>query len=261
MTAPDEFDAAAFDLAEYTRTAAGTHRTALALEDYDAAPLTAETLRSLAYLRNVERATMSHLRGLLITPTHKDARATAFLTTWAYEKYWIADALDGIIAWHEANGAPPQPQPLTLAPRERSVREAIYGNLVGVDLIPTHLAMGTVDEWITQAAYARILELDPSDRLADTFERLLAVKRRQLAFFLESTREGLAASPRARRLAAKHLRRVDWPIGSRAEPREETRHFFARLFSPVPALVAEIDARIDDLPGLTGLHLLQRSLT
>ena len=249
-----------FDLGEYTRTAVGSHRAELSLEDYDAAPVLPETLRSLAYLRNVERATMSHLRGLLITPTHKDAYVTAFLTTWAYEKYWIADALDGVIAWHEANGAEPAPAALTLAPRERSVREAIYGNLIGVDLSPTHLVMSVVDEWITQAAYGRILELDPNERLAITLTRLLDVKRRQLQFFEEVSRERLAASPRAQRLAAKHLRRVDWPIGSRAEPRDETRHFFDRLFAPVPTLVAEIDRRVDTLPGLSGLHLLERSL-
>lgn len=249
-----------FDLGEYTRTAAGSHRDALALEDYDAEPLLPETLRSLAYLRNVERATMSHLRGLLITPTHKDALVTAFLTTWAYEKYWIADALDGVIAWHEANGAEPAPAALTLAPRERSVREAIYGNLVGVDLIPTHLAMSVVDEWITQSAYERIMELDPNPRLADTLDRLLDVKRRQLRFFEQTSRARLAASPRAQRLAKKHLRRVDWPIGSRAETRAETRRFFERLFSPVPQLVAEIDGRVDTLPGLAGLRLLERSL-
>jgi hypothetical protein len=249
-----------FDLDEYTRTAAGSHRGELELEEYDAAPLLPETLRSLAYLRNVERATMSHLRGLLITPTHKDALVTAFLTTWAYEKYWIADALDGIIAWHEANGAPPAPQPLTLAPRERSIREAIYGNLVGVDLIPTHLATGAVDEWITQAAYTRILDLDPNDRLAQTLGALLQVKRRQLRFFEATAAERLAESARAQRLAAKHLRRIEWPVGSRAEPRGETRRFFERLFSTVPALVAEIDGRVDALPGLGGLRLLERSL-
>lgn len=250
-----------FDLAEYTRTAAGSHRSDLDLEDYDDSPLSAETLRSLAYLRNIERATMSHLRGLLITPTHKDAVVTAFLTTWAYEKYWIADALDGIIAWHEANGAPPAPAALTMTPHERSIREAIYGNIVGVDLIPTHLAMGAVDEWITQAAYERILQLDSNERLRVTFDRLLLVKRRQLAFFMQTARERLAVSPRAQRLAAKHLRRVRWPLGSRAERIEETRHFFHRLFAPVPALVDEIDARVSALPGLKDLHLLQGSLS
>lgn len=252
--------AESFDLGEYTRTAAGSHREELALEDYDASPLQHDTLRSIAYLRNVERATMSHLRGLLITPTHKDATVTAFLTTWAYEKYWIADALDAIIARHEANGAPPAPAPLTLAPRERSIREAIYGNLVGVDLIPTHLAMGTVDEWITQAAYARIVAIDPNPRLRATADRLLEVKRRHLAFFLPATRERLAASARAQRLAARHLRRVAWPIGSRAEPRDETRRLFGRLFAPVPELIAELDARVDALPGLGGLRLVARSV-
>ena len=44
---------------------------------------------------------MAHLRNVLVTPTHKDARVTAFLVTWAYEKFWIADALPAIV---EANG-------------------------------------------------------------------------------------------------------------------------------------------------------------
>ena len=227
MTAADRFD-----LAEYTRTAAGSHRAELALEDYDESPLTAETLRSLAYLRNVERATMSHLRGLLITPTHKDATVTAFLTTWAYEKFWIADALDGVIAWHEANGAPPAPQPLTLAPGALGARGDLR-QLVGVDSSRPHLAMGVVDEWVTQAAYARILELGaPNERLAETLQRL----RRQAppARLLPRDRAGAPGrvGAGAAALRPSTCGGSSGPSALRAERREETRRFSSSASSP-----------------------------
>ena len=43
---------------------------------------------------------MEHLRNLLVTATHKDARVTAFLVTWAFEKFWMADAIDAVLVAH-----------------------------------------------------------------------------------------------------------------------------------------------------------------
>lgn len=40
---------------------------------------------------------MSSLRNVLVTPLPKDARVTAFLVTWAFEKFWIADALQLVL--------------------------------------------------------------------------------------------------------------------------------------------------------------------
>src|SRR6188472_3556089 len=92
-----DFPAPDFDVREYARTAVASHRDELNVEVYRTQPLTAATLRVLSYLQIVERATMTHLRAVLVTATHKDARITAFLTTWAFEKYWIADALEQIV--------------------------------------------------------------------------------------------------------------------------------------------------------------------
>ena len=92
-----------FDVREFARTAHGNHRETLELAEYATSPLSADSLHAVRYLGRLESATMEHLRNLLVTATHKDARVTAFLVTWAFEKFWIADALDAVL---EANGQP-----------------------------------------------------------------------------------------------------------------------------------------------------------
>src|ERR1700712_658966 len=99
---PVPADSGAFDIRAYPRTAAGSHADSLPLEAFAEHPLAAPTLRAIAYLRDLERFTMHHMRDVLVTPSHKDARLTAFLATWAFEKYWIADAFDRILAAHES---------------------------------------------------------------------------------------------------------------------------------------------------------------
>ncbi len=246
-----------FDVRAFARTASGNHREELDLTAYVEAPLSAETLRSLAYLRDIERATMSHLRGVLVTATHKDARVTAFLTTWAFEKFWIADALDAIIEVHDASEA--KPQTVIRTAGEHTIRESIVGNIVGVPMTAVHMSIGTVDEWVTQAAYTRIAELEPHPELVRTIENLLAVKERQLLFFEAQARYRLHHSPRSRTLTRRRLKKTSWPIGAKAQPKQDTAFFYSRLFASSPRTVAMLDERVDTLPGQSGLGVIGRA--
>jgi hypothetical protein len=246
-----------FDVRAFARTASGNHRDELDLAAYSDSPLSADTLRTLVYLRDIERATMSHLRGVLVTATHKDARVTAFLTTWAFEKFWIADALDAIIDAHSASEATPATVIRTAG--ERTIRESIVGNIIGVPMTAVHMSMGTVDEWVTQAAYTRIAELEPHPELVRTVELLLAVKERELLFFEAQARYRLHHSPRSRSLTRRRLRKTPWPIGAQAQPKPETAFFFARLFASSPETIATLDARVDTLPGQSGLGVIRKA--
>ena len=143
--------AAHFDVRAYADSAQASYRDDLNLEAYEAAPLTPETLRTLRYLQVVERGTMTHLRSVLVTATHKDSRVTAFLITWAFEKYWIADALDQIIRAHDGADADRAP---FRTPVERTIRESIVANIVGLPMIAVHTSLGTLDEWLMQAAFS-----------------------------------------------------------------------------------------------------------
>ncbi|MDF1478811.1 hypothetical protein PYV02_06895 [Leifsonia sp. H3M29-4] len=252
------FPAPDFDVREYARTAAGTHREQLGLDAYRATPLSADVLRLLRYLQIVERATMTHLRSVLVTATHKDARITAFLTTWAFEKYWIADALEQIQLVHAPEGTQPDRAPFT-TPEERTIRESIVANIIGLPMITVHMTLGTVDQWLNMAAYTRIEQLAGNARLSATIAELLTIKQRQLDFFEAQSRFRLTDAPRSQRLVRRRLAKTPWPIGAKAEPAHETEFFFDTLFRSAPELVAALDARVDTLPGQASLGLIRKA--
>lgn len=253
-----------FDVREYARTAVGTLREGLDTSSYETSPLPQPVLRVLALLQAVERSTMQHMRTVLVTPTHKDARITAFLTTWAFEKFWVADALSAILAAH-----PPLPQARRTNPVVRFVREvrerlapiteSLVGNNVGTPMLAVHMATGAIDGWVTQAAYARAGELAGNAELSTTLERVIGIKGRHLSFFEPQAEYRLGASQYARTLARRRLKRLVWPIGAGELPEGDRAFFFDHVFRGAPGLAEGIDTAIDGLPGLAGLGLVARA--
>jgi hypothetical protein len=252
-----------FSVREYARTAVGSHREHLDLDAFTAEPLSRDTVRVLSFLQAIEHATMNHMRDLLVTPTHKDARVTAFLTTWAFEKFWIADALAAVLSKHTQLTVQAQATKHRItgtfhrvADRFSPIRESLVANSIGVDVIATHVAAGTIDTWLSQAAYERIAEQEPHPELVTILDRIRGIKARHLEFLLPQAEFRLEESAGARKLARKRLGRADWPTGARFQPRSETTFFFTHLFEAASHVLDEIDARIDALPGQSGLHLM-----
>ena len=253
--------AAAFDVREFARTTHGSHRAELHLEAYAPAPLDNDTLQVVDLLARLERGVLSYLRTVLVGPAHADARVTGFLVTWAYEKYWVADALELVLGAHPGylpSTAPGVPR-LARAwhafdERVQPMRGAVIANLIGEDVIAVHTAAGAIDEWITQAAYQELGERTTNPAFARTIAGLLDVKRRHGTYFAADAADRLAASPRAGKLARRRLRRMAWPLGSADEPPA----LIARLLGDVvPASdLVGIDARIDTFAGLDGLDLV-----
>jgi hypothetical protein len=245
-----------FDIREFTRTARGNHRAELQLNEISKAGLGADAIRLLRLLRDLERSTMQRMRNLLVTATHKDARVTAFLTTWAYEKFWIADALDAVL---EATGddlhSSEKAGGLRRIVKERAerrgpIRRAIRANFDGPQIVAAHVTTGLTDEWITQAAYRKLGEL--ASGLHSVVELVLSVKDRHIRFLAEEAQRRLAASPRASKLTRREIRQAVWPIGA-VERSDDDRSFFERIVFGTPE--GEREARnIGDLLGaLPGL--------
>src|SRR5688572_27169973 len=135
-----------FDIREFARTARGSHRGELDLDALTAVDVDADAARLIRTMRDLERHTMERMRNVLVTATHKDARVTAFLTTWAFEKFWIADALDAVL---EATGhdltSPAGARRRSLAERvERRgpIARAVFGNIAGPELVAAHVTTG-----------------------------------------------------------------------------------------------------------------------
>jgi len=255
LAAPD------FNVRDYARNAVGSYRADQNLTEFESVPLTPATLRLLRYLTAIERATMGHLRNVLVTATHKDARVTAFLGTWAFEKFWIADALENIVEAHGESAPPVIDHRMSFGERVRDrfrpITRSIVANRYGVDMVAAHMTMGTIDEWLMQHALERLAHREPHPELARTIDAILVVKRRQLEFFEAQSRDRLAASTRTQTVARGQVRGTAWPIGAAAEPGKETAFFYSELFEA--ADVAALDARIDTIPGLSGLNLVKRA--
>lgn len=244
-----------FDVRAFARDARGSHRDALDLAAFVDAPLDDVALRLVAVLHHVENATMGRLRDLLVTATHKDARMTAFLVTWSYERFWIADALRAILDAHghstELHGKA-RIRPRELAERRGPVRRALLANLDGVDVVAVHATAGLVDEWIIGEAFgalrrhARHTTIDVLAAIVDD------VQSRHLDFLGQEAERRLAESKRARRLTRRALLGTAWPIGALHVP-ARARHLLERLtFAGVSgrAALERVRDRVAALPGM-----------
>lgn len=243
-----------FDVREYARTAQGSHRGEIDVEILARTGLPRDAVRLIRVLRDLERGTLDRMRNLLVTATHKDARVTAFLATWAFEKYWIADALDAVLDAVDADTSPltgpPRRTAAERAERRGAIRRAIAGNIAGADIVAGHMATGLVDELITQAAYRRLGTA--AAVLSSLVSALIAVKDRHIAFLAEEAEHKLAASVRAARLARREIARAAWPIGAASIPAADRGFFEAYVFGQPGgrAVAAEIGERLAALPRM-----------
>jgi len=247
-----------FDVRAFARTAQGSLRDEIDTDEYATHPLPADVLRMLRYLRDLEASTMQHLRNVLVTATHKDARVTAFLVSWAFEKFWIADALETVL---EANGVQLAAEEdgkkrhdhVEAPDRHGPVRRAIAAIKIGTPIVAVHMASGLIDEWITRAAYDRAVEVAESAALTNIVARVLGLKARHSEFFEQEARRRLSSTPRAVKLANRTLGRMAWPIGSIGRS-DQTRAFFEQFtFGSISgaARALELERQIGSLPGIT----------
>jgi hypothetical protein len=229
-------------------------------------PLSPNTLRVLRYMCDTESHTICYLRDVLVTPSHTDPEVTTFLTMWNYEEYWHGEVLADVLAAHGIVTGADHIRQVRLRQGWRDriapIRQALLANLIGDDFVATHMSWGAINEWLTYAGYQRLTQIENHPVLTEVLSRIAAQETRHIAFYATQARSRLAASGRARRLTRLALSRAWQPVGANVMPRDEVRHLVRHLLGG-PAGFAEarrIDARIDTLPGLDGLDLVQRRL-
>ncbi len=232
---------------------------------FRARPLSPELLRCLRYMHDVEHHTTCYLRNLLNTRAHSDPDVTAFLTMWNYEEHWHGEALAEVLRAHGEPGG---------APRVAAMRQRLGAGVTASPLLwmafssvsrhflAVHMTFGVINEWTTQGAYARLGTLAGNDVLSELLRRIMRQEGRHIDYYLSQARRLLADAPGARR-ATRRVVRMAWsPVGEKIMPRSETAHVIRTLFGDEPgrAVAARIDRRIDALPGLDGLGLMNRAL-
>jgi hypothetical protein len=123
------------------------------------------------------------------------------------------------------------------------------------------MTWGAINEWCTHAGYARLVERERHPVLTELLERIMRQETRHVAFYVSQARARPNASRCARRLTRCALRRFWQPVGSCVMPPAETRHLLSYLLAGQGGerTVANIDGRVDRLPGLEGLGLVKRA--
>jgi hypothetical protein len=255
-----------------TDTATLVHRSArLAVDDidfdaFDDRPLDPATLRCLRYMCDIEGHTICYLRELLATRVHRDPEITAFLAAWSYEEYWHGEALSRVLEHHGQPSAPERASELRAARRYRDGLRLLLFSVASAatkHLATVHMAWGAVNEWTTQAGYARLAQRAGHPQLTELLRRIMRQEGRHIDFYAGQARQRLAASPAAQRVTRAALRRLWAPVGSGVMPDSEVRFLGAHLFGGEDGLEAarRIDRQIDRLPGLDGLHLVEQAVS
>ena len=257
----------AFDLASYERHVAPVEVDDLDLDnEFRNKPLAPPLLRCVRYMHDVEHHTSCYLRNLLNTKAHQDPEISAFLTLWAFEEHWHGQALARVLAAHDEPGG---------SHRVAAMRHRLGWRLTGSpllwmafsastrDFLAVHMTFGVVNEWTTQAGYARLGTLAGHETLSVLLGRIMRQEGRHIDFYRSRAITELETSPSARRTTRVLLRTAWDPVGSKVMPKYETAHLVETLFSGEDggAVAERVDRRVDALPGLAGLRLMERART
>ncbi len=228
------------------------------------AGIDAASCDGLLQLWSVEHDVLDLMRDLLVTPTHAESRVTAFLTTWAYEQFWLAQTLAAAV--EAAGGVAKKPRTTLLGRIRSSIDErtvptigAFRTNLLGSDLVAGHMVTGWLSTAAADLVLARLAELEP--RLAPLHEAMHPVKVRHMDFYADEARQRLSAGRGPQRLALSAASRWEWP-GVRYRGRAAVRGQLVRLFAdPVVApRVRALDGAVAAWPGLSSVRPLRSAL-
>lgn len=232
--------------------------------DFDAftdQPLDSHTLRCLRYMHDVESHTVCYLRDLLVTRAHVDPEVTAFLACWGYEEHWHGDAIARVLTAHGELAGPARVAATRRAlGRLDRIRPLLYvaGSALSKHVVTVHMAWGAVNEWTTQAGYARLAAKSGHPELTELLRRIMKQEGRHIDFYVGQARRRLAESLGAQRATRAALGRYWRPVGSGLMPRPEVAFLVRHLFADEDGtqVANRIDRHIDRLPGLEGLDLV-----
>lgn len=232
--------------------------------DFDAfadRPLDDADLRCLRYMHDVEHHTVCYLRDVLVTDSHRDPEITDFMTFWVFQEHWHGEAIGRVLEAHGEPGSAARVPDLrrSLTWRDRMLPLGTFlANGLTRHLPAVHMSWGAVNEWTTQAAYARLASRSGHPVLTELLQRIMRQEGTHIAFYSSQARRRLAESEGARRLTRFALRHLWSPVGAGVMPESEVAHLASHLFGGPEGrdAAARVDRRVEALPGLDGLHLL-----
>lgn len=203
-----------FDVAAYTRDARG--RIPVQADEVDFR--SRREREDLAFLWRLESAALSDTRALLASWTGNEARITAFVATWAFERLWLGHAVRDLLT---ADGSP-LPEPLRRGSLRARLRRVyvdrglplvapVWTNIVGESVTAGQMVRLWVQEKALQAAYRAMLpRLDGEAR--HVVEEIVERRDEIIRFFRLEATARIHRSAGERRAARLHLHRGWRPL-------------------------------------------------
>jgi hypothetical protein len=252
------------DLERYKAQTGRLDVTDIDFEAFATEPLSADALRCLRYMHDIENHTACYLRDLLMTPAHKDPDITTFLSCWNFEETWHGEALARVLAAHgELPRRRVEAMRVGLGWKDRlaPVAHLVASTALGSSFIAVHMTWGAITEWTTQAGYARLAARADHPVLRELLRRIMRQEGRHIDFYASEAHRRLADDRRAQRLTRLALRRFWGPVGASVMPETEVGFLIRFLFGDEDgrAVARRIDRHIDRLPGQSGLGLAERT--
>src|ERR1700683_2262091 len=188
------------------------HSARLKVDDLDLGsfrtqPLGDDVLRCLRYMHDVEGHTMCYLRDVLATKAHRDPEVTAFLACWSYEEHWHGDAIAKVLGAHgELAGSSRLAEVRRRLPKRDSLRPIMFsiGSTL-TNLTAVHMTWGAVNEWTTQAGYARLAQKARHPVLSELLRRIMRQEGRHIDFYAAEARRRLGSSRLSQRITRASL--------------------------------------------------------
>jgi len=233
----------------------------LQADDYawDAAasvPIPQEERFQLGYASHIEWGTESTFASLDVSDDPVVAR---FLRVWLEQEVAHGELLARFLATQGEIVAPVHrsPRQRLATRRGRAVNRAATA-LLGRDFGAVHMTWGAVNELTTLRFYALTRRRTANPVLRHLLADVVAQESLHFAFYRAMAAQLLADSERARRLTRWVMTHLWSPVGVGLRSRTDARRLMRGVFGGEPAEVRAIDARIERLPGLDALGLVDR---
>jgi rubrerythrin len=267
-----------FDLDRYLRN---SRKVDLSGIDWRAIPdyvLSDGDVMCLHYMMDIETHTVSYLRDLLATRAVADPQITAFLSCWVYEELWHGEAFSDFLRAYgiEVPAEPKLPDGSTAMPtrgnrwRDLRVRlgvgnglgllPTVLGSMAARDFAAIHMMWGAVNELTTLTGYHALIRRSQHPELHRLLRKVIRDERRHFAFYRAQAKARMERSRTARRLVRWTLSHLWTPVGAGVKTEEEVDALGIYLFGDGPEgreQIREIDRTIADVPGLSGMRLLE----
>lgn len=259
-----------FEVQQFTIDAQGSLRAEIDTNAFRENPLSPERLRDLRYLWDVERSTMGHIRHVVVGYTNKESRVAAFLTTWAYERHWIADAYQAVLEAHGKDLSGPVDQANLFPERVElflehlaPMTDSVWTNLFGEDVVAGYMARGWSREASMRAALAAFDDAASHPELSALLKRVVEIKTVHERFFAVETSERVRHSPRAAAFARRYVKIGFNPLRPMGASRKSFREFIRNICPTVREarlLLHRADDPLQCSPGTAGTEPLRRAL-